>query len=209
MRALGERDAEMFDQRMRELAFLAGALVAGCPLGDRAFTPREAHDAAIAICNIGLEQWPGADIGAPLPDDFLMSHELVKAFETGWAVLHDRVILFAADRLIAILRDLRCDDIDTRRGLIALERELMKHRAAGAPWRVRDALDIVAMLDMTAWTSLLGLFSECPVMPAALTAILTHDTRPIDADAFEFISTSDHIRKVHAFMDVLPDVLLR
>jgi hypothetical protein len=186
---------------MRELAFLAGTLIAGCTLGDRPFTPREAHDAAIAICNIGIEQWPD--------DDFLASHELVAAFEAGWAVLHEQVNLFAADRLIATLRDLRCHDPDTRRGLVVLERELMKHRAAGAPWRVREALDVIAILDMTAWNGLLGLFSECPVLPAALTAILTRDVSPIDAQAFAFIATSDHIREVHAFMAMLPEVLLR
>jgi hypothetical protein len=209
MRRLGEHDAEMFDARMRELAYLAGALVAGCPLGDRPFAPREAHDAAIAICNLGLERWPGAGFDVSLPDDFLKTHELVTAFEVGWAVLHEEVSLFVADRLIATLRDLRCHDLETRRGLVVLERELMKHRAAGAPWRVRNALDVLAILDMTAWTSLLGLLGECPVLPAALTAIITGDTRPVDPQAFEFISTSDRLHKVRAFMEVLPEVLLR
>jgi hypothetical protein len=209
MRHLGEQDADIFDQRMSELAYLAGTLVAGCSLGDRPFTPREAHDAAIAICNIGLEQWPGGGLDMPPPHDFLMTHGLVTAFETGWVVLYEQVSLFVADRLIATLRELRCDDVDMRRGLIALERELMKHRSAGAPWRVRNALDVIAMLDMPAWTSLLGLLSECPVLPAALTAILTGDIRPIDAQAFEFIDTTDRIREVRAFMTALPDVLLR
>jgi Family of unknown function (DUF6178) len=209
MHHLGEHDAEMFDERMRELAFLAGTLVAGCSLGGRPFTPREAHDAAIAICNIGLERWPGVGFDVPLPDDFLQTHELVAAFEAGWAVLHEEVSLFVADRLIATLRDLRCHDLDTRRGLVVLERELMKHRAAGAPWHARDALDVLAILDMTAWTSLLGLLGECPVLPAALTAIITGDIRPVDAQAFEFISTSDRLHKVRAFMEVLPEVLLR
>jgi hypothetical protein len=209
MRHLGENDAEIFDERMKELAFLAGALVAGCSLGDRPFDPREAYDAAIAVCNIGLEQWPGDGIDAPMPDDLLKTHELVTAFEAGWKVLHTQVSLFVADSLIATLRDLRCDDIDTQRDLVALERELMKHRAAGAPWRARDALDVIAILDMAAWTSLLGLLSECPVVPAALTAILAGDIKPIDADAFEFISTSDRIHTVRAFMAALPDVLVR
>jgi hypothetical protein len=208
MRYLGEHDADVFDERMKELAFLAGALVAGCPVGDRPFTPREAHDAAIGICNLGLEQWPAPGVEAPMPDDFLIAHELVPAFEAGWTVLYEQVSLFVADRLIAILRDLRCHDLDTRRGLIALERELMKHRAAGAPWRVREALDIIALLDMTAWTSLLGLLGECPVIPAALPAILTGDTGGVDPQAFEFISTPDRIREIHAFMTMLPDVLV-
>jgi hypothetical protein len=209
MRHLGEHDPDVFDERMKELAFLAGTLVAGCSLGDRPFTPREAQDAAIAVCNLGLEQWPGAGIDAPVPDDFLKTHELVAVFEAGWAALHEQVSLFVADSLINTLRDLRCHDLATRREMLVLERELMKHRAAGAPWRVRLALDVLAILDMTAWSSLLGLLGECPVISAALTAIITHDTRPIDANAFEFISTSDQIRDVHTFMARLRDVLLR
>lgn len=208
MRYLGERDAEKFDERMKELAFIAGALVSGCPLGDRPFTPLEAHDAAIAICNLGLEQWPAPGVEAPMPEDFLLTHELVPAFEAGWMLLYEQVSLVVADRLIATLRNLQAHDLDTRRGLIALERELMKHRAAGAPWRVREALDIIAILDMAAWTSLLGLLSECPVLPAALPAILTGDVNRVDPQAFEFIATSDRIRDIHTFMAMLPDVLV-
>src|SRR5262249_60875066 len=44
--------------RMEELAFLANTLVAGCSLRERPFTEREASDAAMAICNLGLENWP-------------------------------------------------------------------------------------------------------------------------------------------------------
>lgn len=215
MRHLAEHDPDAFDERLKELAFLAGALVAGCSLGDRPFTPREARDAAIAICNIGLEHWPGIGINAGLaggidasmPDDVLRMHELVAVFEAGWAVLHEQVSLFVADSLIATLRDLRGHDSDTRRGLIALERKLIKHRSGGTPWHAREALDVLAILDMAAWTTLLGLLGECPVMPAALVAIVTRDITPIDAEKFEFISTADHLRMVRAFMRQLPRVL--
>ena len=54
-----------------------------------------------------------------MPDDLLKTHELVAAFEAGWKVLHQQVSLFVADSLIATLRDLRCDDIETRRDLVA------------------------------------------------------------------------------------------
>ena len=44
--------------RSRELAFLANALLAGCSVQSRPFTPQEASDAAAGICNLGLEHWP-------------------------------------------------------------------------------------------------------------------------------------------------------
>ena len=41
-----------------ELAYLANAIVAGCSIQGRAFTAQEAGDGAVAICNLGLENWP-------------------------------------------------------------------------------------------------------------------------------------------------------
>jgi hypothetical protein len=78
------------------------------------------------------------------------------AFELGWAVLHEEVSLFVADRLIATLANPRCADADVHRALYALRRELVRQRDAGAPWRARNALEAIAMLDIPCWASLLG-----------------------------------------------------
>jgi hypothetical protein len=138
--------------RSRELAFLANTLMAGCSVQSRPFTAQEASDAVVGICNLGLEHWPArwpkaetrdaastADPGATLPDAFLVDHDLVMAFEVGWAVLHEDVSMFVAEQLIATLTDLRCNDRETQGGLNALRRELVKQRDAGTPWRARDA----------------------------------------------------------------------
>ena len=93
-------------------------------------------------------------------------------FEVGWAVLYEDVSLFVADRLIATLTDIRCTDPEIEHGLADLKRTLVRERHAGTPWRARGALDVLGMLDMPAWASLLGLLDECPVLPHALTAIL-------------------------------------
>ena len=143
----------------------------------------------------------------PLPDAFLVDHDLVMAFEVGWAVLHEDVSMFVAEHLIVTLRDLRCVDVEIQGGLNALRRELVRQRDAGTPWRARDALDVLAMLDMPAWASLLGLLDECPVLPAALTATLEGQTGAVSATAFEFISTTGQIGEVRAFMGKLLDVL--
>ena len=47
-----------------------------------------------------------ADAGATLPDAFLVDHDLVTAFEVGWAVLHEDVSMFVAEQLIVTLTDL-------------------------------------------------------------------------------------------------------
>ncbi len=189
--------------RSRELGFLANTLLAGCSVQSRPFTPREASDAAACICNLGLEYGP-----AP-PDTFLADHGLVTAFEAGWAGLHQDVSLFVADQLVATLTEVRSDDADTRRGLLALRRTLQKGRKAGTPWLARDAADVLAILDMTAWVSVVGLLDECPILPAALSAVLERRTTVVSPTAFEFISTTAQIDDVRRFMAALPAVLSR
>jgi hypothetical protein len=220
-------DAACF-ARGRELAFLANALLAGCSVQWRPFTPQEASDAAASICNLGLEHWPArwpgaiphdtsptrADhaasgatpTGAP-PDPFLIDHDLVTAFEVGWRVLHQDVSLFVARQLVAILEALHTGDSDVQRGLVTLRRALVEQCEAGTPWRARGAAEVLATLDMMAWASMLGLLGECPVMPDALTAVLSGRATAVSPVAFEFIATAAHIDGIRTFMRKLPDLL--
>lgn len=62
---------------------------------------------------------------------------------------------------------------------------------------------------MTASISVLGLVDECPVLPAALTAILEGRVTTVSPTAFEFISTAAQIADVRLFMRKLPDVMSR
>jgi len=215
---LDENDPVYFT-RSSELAFLANTLLAGSSVQSRALTPGEASDAAACICNLGLECWPSRWPPAPsqrllqaletsiAPDRFLNDHSLVTAFEVGWSVLYEDVSLFAADRLIATLADVRCADADTARGLVRLQRRLVKQREGGAPWLARDAADVLATLDATAWIGVLGLLNECPIVPAALTAVVERRTTSISPTAFEFVSTSAQIGDVRRFLSMLPDLL--
>jgi Family of unknown function (DUF6178) len=214
-------DETAYLTRSRELAFLANTLLAGSSVQFRPLTPREASDAAACICNLGLECWParwpdvtphGASSSRELdttmpPDAFLVDHDLVTAFEVGWSVLYQDVSLFVADQLMSTLADLDCVDADTRRGLGALRRTLVTQREAGTPWLAREAADVLAMLDMTAWISVLGLLDECPILPAALTAVLERHTTSVSPTAFEFISTTAQIGDIRRFMRRLPGVL--
>ena len=216
-------DETAYLTRSRELAFLANTLLAGSSVQSRPFTAQEASDAAACICNLGLECWParwpraisqGASSARELdtampPKAFLVDHDLVTAFEVGWSVLYEDVSLFVADQLMSTLADLQCVDADTRRGLRALRRTLVKQREAGTPWLARDAADVLAMLDMTAWISVLGLLDECPILPAALTAVLERRTTSVSPTAFEFISTTAQIGDIRLFMRTLPGVLSR
>src|SRR5262249_40385858 len=153
------------------------------------FTAREASNAALAVCNLGLENWPRLWLrGNSLAEDFLVDHDLVSVFQVGWTVLHRNVCVYAAERLISVLADIRCDDRQIQSAFDALRQHLARHCQAGAPWRARDALDVFALLDMPAWATLLGLIDECPVIHAGMGASLGSGMRAVSASAFEFIS---------------------
>lgn len=197
-----ERDVALFEKRSEELAFLANTLAAGCSLQSRAFTPGEASEGTISICNLGLEHWP-----APSPEAFLMNHDLVSVFETGWRVLYEQVSLFVADRLLATLAKLRCRDASIQLDLQALRRELTRQRQAGTPWLAGEDLAVIAMLDVTVWATLVGLLNECPVIPAAMIALLEGRKGAISPTAFEFVSTRRQLDLVREFMSRVPDIL--
>jgi hypothetical protein len=197
--------------RSRELAFLANALAAGCSVSSRAFTIQEAWNAAIGVCNLGLEMCVDAE-GAPdratTPSDaFLVDHDLVTAFEAGWSRLYRDISVFCTERLIETLAALQNVDSETARDLYRLRRDLERNRDAGTPWVAAERLEVMATLDMPAWAALCGLLSECPVLPAALTAILEKHAGSVSATAFECFATGEQIRKVHRFLESLGDIL--
>ena len=159
VRAKEDAQAERAQQ---ELAFLANALMAGCSIQGRPFTAAEASRAAAATWKLGAENAPEAE------------HDVVRAFEVGWRILHLDVATAAVNALLAVLPGVR---------------------------DAREALDLVMTHDMTAWATLCGLMDECPVIHAAMHA---HGCHTVDASAFEFISSNAQVASVRDFLDALP-----
>jgi hypothetical protein len=202
MEHLRERHPDVCLARGQELAFVANALAAGCRLQSRSFAPREASEAAAATCSLGLLRQP-----APPGVDYLVGHDLIGMFEDGWAALHREVSLFVAEGLLAVLHDVRTGESETLSGLHGLQQSLETQLAAGTPWLARDGLDVLAALDTPTWYGLLGLLSECPVIPDAVTAIVERRTGRVDPSAFTFIATDAHIDAVRAFIARVPELL--
>lgn len=197
MQAARERDPDSYFVRSQELAYLANTIAAGCSIQARTLTPQETSDAAAAVCNLGLENWPR---------HWLPADDLISVFQVGWTVLHADVTMYAATQLISVLSRLRCDDRETRIGLNALRREMTTQCRAGTPWCARAALDVISTLDMPAWATLLGLIDEYPVIHAAMRA-RARGTRAVSASAFELISENSQIAAVRDFMQSLPEAL--
>ena len=203
-----DRHATVFLQRNHELAYLANTILAACAIQGRPFTPHEASEAAVAVCNLGLENWSllkkGWRGGTGLPDDFLVDHNLVDVFQVGWAVLHQEVCLYSAEHLVGVLTHLRCDDHHLRAELGKLRVEMAAEWRKGTPWRAHAHLDAIAILDSPAWAALLGLTSEYPILHAAIEASRNARTLTVSASSFEFISENRQIPSIHEFMRSLP-----
>ena len=217
MEFVRDLDAAAYSMRTAELAYLANAIVAGCSIQARPFTPREASDAAAAVCNLGLENWPiqwrsekprsTIDAGAALDEDFLVDRDLIGVFQVGWTVLHRDVCMYAAERLLHILSELQTPDGETQSGLDALRLAMARQWRAGAPWRAREELEVILFLDKPAWAALLGLIDECPTIHAAVGRSRGSSTAAFSAASFEFISDNRQIATVREFMESLPETL--
>ena len=216
MQAVHERDELAYLRRGEELAYLANTLMAGSPIQGRPMTAQEASDAAVAVCNLGLEHWPshwsvpapgataaGSAVGDRAPDDLLVTCDLVRVFQVGWSVLYRRVCVRAAERLLDVLDRLTHDEADVREGIDALRVELSRGLREGCPWRARDAIDVLAGFDMISWAGLLSVIDEYPVMNAAIRATGDRRVRSVSPSAFEFISEQEQIVMVERFLAAL------
>jgi len=175
-----------------ELAYLANVIAAGCSIQGRPFEPQEASSAAAAICNLGLEAWP----------PHWNEGDLVSAFQVGWTVLHRDVSIYAAERLIAVIAELRCSDRDIQMRLHGLRRELTQSLRDATPWRARNALEVIVMLDAPCWAALVALTDECPVLHAVISPSRDR-SRPISPSDYEFISRQSQVSLVRDFMESL------
>ena len=119
----------------------------------------------------------------------------------------EQVCLQTARRLVRVLSDLACDDAEVQEQIADLAALLKRQIAAGTPWRARDSLDVIAILDTPTWSTLLGLVDECPVVPKQIGK--PADARPAlrVAPDVEFISENRQVSWVREFLEFLPSRL--
>src|SRR5262249_39808783 len=58
LRVAHERDPDAYALRSAELAYLANVITAGSTIQSQPVAAEEAANAAAAVCNLGLENWP-------------------------------------------------------------------------------------------------------------------------------------------------------
>jgi hypothetical protein len=206
LRFAQDHDGAAYARRTEELAYLANVLVAGCSFQSRRFRADEAADAALAVCNLGLENWAHATLPPTLPPDFLLRQDLVAVFRTGWHILYEDVCLFVANRLVEALSDLRCDDRDIQKQIRDLFRRMKTQIAAGTPWRERENLDVIAILDQPSWAMLVNLLDEFPVVPRDACTPREKPALRVTMD-FDFISENRQITWARNFAESLSETL--
>ena len=145
LRFVFERNQAAYEERHAELAYLANVLIAGCSIQSRPFTAKEASEAAAAVCNLGLGK-------SPLPDDYLVGHDLIGIFQIGWTALHEEVAMYAARTLIDVAGRLRCTDKDIQSGLITLRKTMIEATEGGHTMARR----VVTRCDRDARSALVG-----------------------------------------------------
>lgn len=184
--------------REQALGFLANALVAGCSVRGRTFTPRDASEAVAATCNLGLECWPGGWGPASATD-------LVTAFKVGWSVLYRDVLLESAEAVVVALDQIHTTDQALQFDLRVLRRELRRACDAGTPWQTCERLEVLSPLDLPTWAALTALLDECPVMLANVSS--GGHVLKFNPSEFQFIAGRTHLSAVNEFLGTLADAL--
>ncbi|MCC6751452.1 MAG: hypothetical protein IT371_27620 [Deltaproteobacteria bacterium] len=200
LRALYERDAALHASRMEELAYLANVLVAGCTVAGRPFRPLEAAEAAVAICNLGLELLEETEerrdaTQAPA----LASVAADVLFRLGWARLHrlGEAAASSVERLLVARQAALAGTTEARR----VERAIAEVRSAmraGRPWRARRQLatlqeSLDETLDPADLEALRGLLEECPQRAGALRT-------GAERRELAFIARCEELEHVSAFL---------
>jgi hypothetical protein len=195
LRHLAEQAPEIHAARMRELAYLANVLAAGCSLQGRPMRSVEAARAAVATCNLGLEQLLAVK-GKPGPATRMIEVTAAeRLFLVGWNVLFQAVVLPAAGKASEILvrAAAGADDASGKRDLERAATALRSAVAAGRPWAARRNLEVLEeRLDQPSLAALAALLGECPTLAGRLS--------PRENAEFGFISAQEQLGAVREFL---------
>lgn len=194
--ALRHEDPALHERRVFELSYLANVLLAGVSHAGRSLRPVEAAEAAVALCNVGLERALGPAARAPgaaqRAATWLQRHDLVMAFRVGVHVAHHDLALAASRVLGSRLRRgaQRAGDSAKGRLFAKLASELEADAAQDAPWRSAERLSALeGILVPATLATFVGLLDACPVLPPAMPETLVRQS----ATTGRFVATDRQV----------------
>jgi hypothetical protein len=166
---LREQDPVLYAERLRELAYLANVLLAGCGLEGRRFRAVEAAEAVVATCSLGLDHLLEAEPAARREAEVaeraaarVSADGAVKLFGIGWNILHHDLALRAARALLDALGRSQAEPAVARK-LAAVSSALSAAVASGKVWLARGKLGLLAgTYDPPTLAALGAALDECP-----------------------------------------------
>lgn len=175
---LEEENQEAFQQRTRELAYLATVLMAGSSLEGQPFTGGDARDAALATCNIGLAYLRSKHLDLRLDKE----PGLIRLFSIGWQLL-DALKGRVIDSMKASLMDLETTQRlknspwlrnEAQIGIRDLQSAVERQQFADA----RDAAAFLSIVfDAAACREIASLLDHLPHFVSAMNKV-KNETRP-------------------------------
>ena len=205
MQALREDKPKAYGRRLVENTYLANVLMAGCSIHGRRFRPAEAAEATMATCQLGAEHLTDRFFRKARKEDptpltqVLMVTDMVRLFNLGWRILHERVAMPAAQGLADLIRRVKntIQENPRRRDLAAKLFSLDQKIKAARPWLfVREMDDLLGELDNDLLAQLSDLLGEYPVLPSAL-------QRPEEVAHLPVIHTCEQVEMVGRFLGEL------
>ena len=212
-----QRDEVVASQRNDELAFLANSIAAGSSVQGRPLSTEEAWDAATAVCNLGLENWPPRWLtarersvvtlaGTAFPDDFLLATISSRSFKwdgrsftttSSWT--SQSSCSMSSPHSVAMTQRFRAasrvayqaDETLASRSTVARCRRAGRHHDRSTCRRGRRSLDCSTNAPSCMRASAQG----------------GSGTHAVSATDFEFISENSQIASINEFLRLLPETL--
>jgi Family of unknown function (DUF6178) len=179
-----------FQQRTRELAYLATVLMAGSSLEGQRFSGRDARDAALATCNLGV----GVILSRQSALNLDAEPGLIRPFLIGWHLLHtvrDSVIDAMQTLSIDLESSQRLKNFpwlrnETRIGIRDLRKAVEQQRFAD----VRDAATFLSIVfDATACRAIAPMLDHLP----HFTMTMQNKSKELQPRWIESISDLDQV----------------
>jgi hypothetical protein len=208
MQVLRAVEKEAYGRRRGEVTYLANVLMTGCSIRGRRFRPVEAAEAAMATCQLGAEHLTGRSLVDAEDRDpanltqLLVDSDMVRLFNCGWRILHERVGMPAARSLAELVRRVKDTIHDTwrRRELLGKLLSLDKKIKEGRPWLFAPEMDdLLGEIDNDVLAQLSDLLSEYPVLPSVL-------QRPEDNGRVSMIHTCGQVAIIERYLTELKHV---
>ena len=192
MRRINQEQPELYFERLNELSYLSNTLVSGCGFQGRRFTPQEAIEAAMSVCNLGSEHQAGTGAGDDDLAALLAETSLVKLFRAGWKILFDDVVMSTARTVLHAMDRHKKEAAELIRPAELLRACISEKR----PWEFSDQIDsLLLYFDGGLVTAAEKLMQEYPTLTPAVCKMGGHRDSPFIRSRMQILTVRRFLKK--------------